>query len=87
MLNKRTNGRTKNYNHCLLPFFLLFNIIIIASPLLKEWKLKKLIGRDGVIIKENQTQKTKGVWVRLNEPFANELEWFIPIQSVQITSH
>ena len=39
------------------------------------------------IIKENQTQKTKGVWVRLNEPFANELEWFIPIQSVQITSH
>ena len=57
-------------------------ITIIASPLLKEWKLKKLIGRDGVIIKENQTQKTKGVWVRLNE-----LEWFIPIQSVQITSH
>ena len=51
-------------------------ITIIASPLLKEWKLK-----------ENQTQKTKGVWVRLNEPFANELEWFIPIQSVQITSH
>ena len=43
-------------------------ITIIASPLLKEWKLKKLIGRDGVIIKENQTQKTKGVWVRLNEP-------------------
>ena len=57
MLNKRTNGRTKNYNHC-LPF-----------------------------IKKNQNQKTKGVWVRLNEPFANELEWFIPIQSVQITSH
>ena len=25
-------------------------ITIIASPLLKEWKLKKLIGRDGVII-------------------------------------
>lgn len=73
MLNKRTNGRTKNYNHCL--------------PLLKEWKLKKLIGRDGVIIKKNQNQKTKGVWIRLNEPFANELEWFIPIQSVQITSH
>lgn len=45
MLNKRTNGRTK--------------ITIIASPLLKEWKLKKLIGRDGVIIKENQTQKQK----------------------------
>ena len=54
-------------------------ITIIASPLLKEWKLKKLIGRDGVIIKENQTQKTKGVWVRLNAPFANELEWFIPV--------
>lgn len=52
-------------------------ITIIASPLLKEWKLKKLIGRDGVIIKKNQNQKTKGVWVRLNEPFANELEWFI----------
>lgn len=52
-------------------------ITIIASPLLKEWKLKRLIGRDGVIIKENQNQKTKGVWIRLNEPFANELEWFI----------
>ena len=48
-------------------------ITIIASPLLKEWKLKRLIGRDGVIIKENQNQKTKGVWIRLNEPFANEL--------------
>ena len=66
---------------------IVFNVIVPQSPLLKEWKLKKLIGRDGVIIKENQTQKTKGVWVRLNEPFANELEWFIPIQSVQITSH
>ena len=32
-------------------------ITIIASPLLKEWKLKKLIGRDGVIIKKNQNQK------------------------------
>jgi hypothetical protein len=53
----------------------------ISKDLLQE------IERDGVIIKENQTQKTKGVWVRLNEPFANELEWFIPIQSVQITSH
>ena len=52
-------------------------ITIIASPLLKEWKLKKLIGRNGVIIKENQNQKTKGVWIRLNEPFANELAYII----------
>lgn len=73
MLNKRTNGRTKNYNHCL--------------PFIERMEIEKLIGRDGVIIKKNQNQKTKGVWVRLNEPFANELEWFIPIQSVQITSH
>ncbi len=62
-------------------------ITIIASPLLKEWKLKRLIGRDGVIINEIQNQKTKGVWVRLNTPFADELEWFIPVQSVQIISH
>ncbi|WP_195639806.1 KH domain-containing protein [Bacteroides stercoris] len=62
-------------------------ITIIASPLLKEWKLKRLIGRDGVIINEIQNQKTKGVWVRLNNPFADELEWFIPVQSVQIISH
>ena len=34
-------------------------ITIIASPLLKEWKLKKLIGRDGVIIKKNQNQKRR----------------------------
>lgn len=62
-------------------------ITIIASPLLKEWKLKRLIGRDGVIINKIQNQKTKGVWVRLNTPFADELEWFIPVQSVQIISH
>ena len=35
-------------------------ITIIASPLLKEWKLKKLIGRNGVIIKENKKQKVYG---------------------------
>ena len=58
-------------------------ITIIASPLLKEWKLKKLIGRDGVIIKENQTQKTKGVWVRLNEPFANGEHVYIGIGWLQ----
>ena len=62
-------------------------ITIIASPLLKEWKLKRLIGRDGVIINKIQNQKTKGVWVRLNTPYAEELEWFIPVQSVQIISH
>ena len=62
-------------------------ITIIASPLLKEWKLKRLIGRDGVIINKIQNQKTKGVWVRLNTPFADELEWFIPVQLVQIISH
>ena len=62
-------------------------ITIIASPLLKEWKLKRLIGRDGVIINKIQNQKTKGVWVRLNTPFADELECFIPVQSVQIISH
>jgi hypothetical protein len=62
-------------------------ITIIASPLLKEWKLKRLIGRDGVIINKIQNQKTKGVWIRLNTPFADELEWFIPVQSVQIISH
>ncbi|MCS2456342.1 hypothetical protein NXX04_16940 [Bacteroides ovatus] len=50
-------------------------------------EIEKVNWKGRVIIKENQTQKTKGVWVRLNEPFANELEWFIPIQSVQITSH
>ena len=58
MLNKRTNGRTKNYNHCL--------------PFIERMEIEKV--------------NWKG-WVRLNEPFANELEWFIPIQSVQITSH
>ena len=62
-------------------------ITIIASPLLKEWKLKRLIGRDGVIINKIQNQKTQGVRVRLNAPFADELEWFIPVQSVQIISH
>lgn len=62
-------------------------ITIITSPQLRDWKLKKLEGRDGVIIEEKaQNKKTKGVWVRLNTPFANESEWFIPVQSVQLTS-
>ena len=47
-------------------------ITIIASPLLKEWKLKKLIGRDGVIIKKNQNQKTKGVWVQIGRASCRE---------------
>lgn len=34
-------------------------ITIIASPLLKEWKLKKLIGRDGVIIKRIKIKKQR----------------------------
>ena len=38
-------------------------ITIIASPLLKEWKLKRLIGRDGVII--NKIQNHSSIYNRL----------------------
>lgn len=62
-------------------------IQIITSPELLEWKLGKLVGRTGVIVAIEPHRKTKGYWVALDNPYANESEWFIPLQSLQILTN
>lgn len=62
-------------------------IQIITSPELLAWKLGKLIGRIGVIVANEPHNKQKGYWVALDRPYANESEWFIPIQSLQILTN
>ena len=54
---------------------------IIFSTELIKLRLKSLIGRTGVVVVNG---KKSGYWVELDEPFQNEREWFIPIQSLQV---
>ena len=62
-------------------------IQIVASPELAAWKLGKLAGREGKIASTEPHKRNKGCWVALNTPYANEIEWFIPIESIQLISH
>lgn len=62
-------------------------IQIVASSELTKWNLNRLVGREGTISSEIQHDKVKGCWIILAYPFANESEWFIPIQSIQILSN
>lgn len=57
---------------------------IISSQPLTDLKLKKMVGREGVIVA--QGTHNKGVYVRLHQPYMNEEEWFIPNQSIQLIS-
>lgn len=62
-------------------------IQIVTSPELLAWKLGKLIGRTGVVVSTEPHKKPKGYWVALDNLYANESEWFIPIQSLQILTN
>lgn len=62
-------------------------IQIVPSPQLAAWKLEKLVGREGKIISKKLHERNKGYWVALNAPYTNEIEWFIPIESIQLISH
>lgn len=62
-------------------------VSIIPSPELREWKLEKLIGRQGVIKASVKATTISGYWIKLNEPFVDELEWFIPRSSVQLLTN
>ncbi|WP_165020905.1 hypothetical protein [Dysgonomonas sp. ZJ279] len=60
-------------------------IRIVASDKLTDLKLSELEGRTGMVI-ENLTyseRKNKGYMVRLEEPYLEELIWFIPLESVK----
>ena len=62
-------------------------IQIVSSPQLFAWKLEKLVGREGKIILKELHKRNRGYWIALNVPYANEIEWFIPIESIQLISH
>lgn len=55
---------------------------IIASPALSALKLKELVGKQGTIVEIGCHKH--GAYVRLEKPYLNELEWFIPNESLQI---
>lgn len=63
------------------------NIVKIkASDSLTKIKLKKLAGSKGEIVETiySTVNKVIGCWVKLDHPFENEQEWFIPIDSIGI---
>lgn len=60
-------------------------IQIITSSELLAWKLGKLVGRTGAVVASEPHKK--GYWVALDNPYANESEWFIPVQSLQMIAN
>ena len=63
------------------------NIVKVKpSDSLTKLKLKKLAGSKGEIIETiySTGNKAIGCWVKLDKPFENESEWFIPIDSIDI---
>jgi hypothetical protein len=62
-------------------------VIIKLSKKLTEIKLEQLSGREGVIdeVVTNEKNQIKGCWVVLTgDPYDNEKEWFIPIDSIEL---
>ena len=57
-------------------------INIIASAALSEIRLDDLIGAKGVIVENGP--HNNGAYVKLERPYLNEEEWFIPKDSIQI---
>ena len=50
---------------------------IIPSTDLIQLRLKPLVGRTGIVVAKGSKN---GYWVKLDEPFQNEKEWFIHSQ-------
>lgn len=53
---------------------------IVPSVELTKWKLNPLVGRTGCVVDKGE----KGKWVKLDKPYQNEQEWFVPNKSLQI---
>lgn len=64
-------------------------ISIMPSQELAEIKLEGLFGKEGKITDIVCVDKKGivGCWIQLNEPFQNELEWFVPLPSIAIKEH
>ena len=59
---------------------------IVASPQLTEMMLDELVGKTGVVsevLTGPERRSNKGYMVFLKDPFQEEYEWFIPIESVR----
>lgn len=59
---------------------------IVASPQLTEMMLDELVGKTGVVSEDltgPERRSNKGYMVFLKDPFQEEYEWFIPIESVR----
>lgn len=58
---------------------------IVASPQLTEMMLDELVGKTGVVSEDltgPERRSNKGYMVFLKDPYQEEYEWFIPIESV-----
>lgn len=59
---------------------------IVASSQLTEMMLDELVGKTGVVSEDltgPERRSNKGYMVFLKDPFQEEYEWFIPIESVR----
>lgn len=60
-------------------------IIILPSQTLINLGLEGLAGKSATIVDVNGSfDKIKGCWVKLNEEFMGEAEWYIPYYSIGI---
>lgn len=62
-------------------------IQIIPSAELYSWKLLELAGKVGVIVEMVKRENNMGCWVKLTEPYHEEVEWFVPIKSIQLLTN
>ena len=59
-------------------------VTILPTRDLLEWKLRKLVGKEGTVVSDVVPGNVKGCWVKLDRPYRDEEEWFVPVNSLQI---
>ena len=55
------------------------SVTVVKSAELHEIKLDNLIGKKGEVVEE----RPNGCWVKFNEKYLGEHEWFIPSSSIK----
>lgn len=55
-------------------------VTILPSLELYQTRLEGLVGKQGVVAEKvfGQNGASLGAWVRFEQPYKNEVEWFIP---------
>lgn len=60
-------------------------ILILPSVALSQLKLSSLAGTYATIVEIRGTRDDiKGCWVKLPQPYLEEIEWYIPYMSIGI---